>query len=562
MERPEILPHWTVPSFQATGGRFPLGLEAVSLNVLANVLAPGLPVLSRHPRYWSIYTYLVKRFQDTRAYTSKTSNTALGRYLKAREIVFSCAALQCPNHQHEPLRNVLGSDTFGPWLRDNPSALIPTDLDGELGKYLKQLLGGYGQVYRGAMIDLELICPDDMNPEANFDVVYGKVGAAVAETFASAIAKTRYVREFIDKDDAAVPLGVIQELAEVSCFCQLRNHEPERKLLTDVLLGHAQAAASSHAQNAEVTRKRTRRAETIKMFLDLAQQTQTVALNETNFRELLYYGRIGNELRWHPRSGVQRIWRLWWLIQLREVVVSGLNSLFRDFVRWGSNNGGLYHPLNVDSYLREVGEQPLSTIPGLATMKLTQLTLGQLASKLDQYILHKGWPLSQNLQAEAHSAITEQILQPFTPITALLTFLFAQRRWVSIQEHDTLTQEEQDLLHEGARERLSTYYLFHLLAEHVKRDVPAIQTFTILLKDMVVDQHINIALGKLPMKTFLFYEDDSGIRFDLDNKAETTPISVRFDAISEALYGLDLIQASLNKPTHAPTSHGLEIMNG
>src|SRR5437588_12310866 len=99
LDQPEVvpLPQWTVPSFHSIAGRFPLGLEAVSLNILANRLAPGLPVLSRHPRYWSIYTFLIKRFQDTRTHTSKTTNAALGRYLKSREIAFASAALMCPH---------------------------------------------------------------------------------------------------------------------------------------------------------------------------------------------------------------------------------------------------------------------------------------------------------------------------------------------------------------------------------------------------------------------------------------------------------------------------------
>lgn len=61
------VPRWTIPSFRRTPGRYPLGTEAVNQNLLAQELASGLPVLSRHPRYWSFYTFVIKQFWDQKA---------------------------------------------------------------------------------------------------------------------------------------------------------------------------------------------------------------------------------------------------------------------------------------------------------------------------------------------------------------------------------------------------------------------------------------------------------------------------------------------------------------
>lgn len=124
-----LVPRWTIPSFVRTPGRYPLGLEAVALNQLATVLASGLPVLSRHPRYWSIYTYLIKQYWDRKRIPQ--TNVALGRFLKTHEIVFACAALLCA--RHKPLIGVAGSDTFRPWLSDNGHTDIPISISGPLG---------------------------------------------------------------------------------------------------------------------------------------------------------------------------------------------------------------------------------------------------------------------------------------------------------------------------------------------------------------------------------------------------------------------------------------------
>ncbi len=562
-----LIPQWTVPSFRSIAGRFPLGLEAVSLNIMANRLAPGLPVLSRHPRYWSIYTFLIKRFQDRGTHTNKTNNAALGRYLKAHEIVFGCAALMCPHHNQEPLRSVIGADTFNPWLSKNrhlsPRAQLPTSLTGELGEYLQQSLGGYGQVYRGAMIDLELILPFEMNPKAKFDVVYGEVGTAVADTFAEAIAHTRYVREYLDKDDVTIPLDVIEELGAASCFCQLRTHEPERKLLVEVLLGQAQQRAKTHAQDAVTVEKRLQRTETIRLFLDLAEQTQSFTLNEMCFRDLLYVGNSG-KIEWYLRQHVQQIWRQWWLIQLREVIVKALNSLFLDSVKWGVKEQADSGSANLDNYIHTVGSLPLPPLPGLPDTDLAHVSLAQLSYLLDQHSVHPVWSLSQETQQENNTLISERLLTSYepTPITFFFTLLLAQRRLAFIKQHVSFTRNECTLLQEGGKDRLSTGYILHWFEERIERDVLAVQAFTELVNEMIIAQHSKVAMGKLPIDTFRFYDDEEGIRFTPHQDIDMSPISVRFDAISEALYRLGLIQASLSKSSHAPTQFGWEVING
>ncbi|GER89801.1 hypothetical protein KDW_39630 [Dictyobacter vulcani] len=563
----ELLPQWTVPSFQSIAGRYPLGLEAVSLNILATKLAPGLPVLSRHPRYWSIYTYLIKRFQDTQKPTKTTKNPVLGRYLKSREIVFASAALL--HHLPEFLRNVVGSDTLGPWLRRNQSTTtsLPVSLEGELGSYLQQSMGGYGQIYRGAMADLELVLhPENIREDIYFDIAWGELGTVVANTFASAIAETRYVKEFIDKDIDEIPLNVVRELGEVSCFCLLRHHEPERRLLTDVLLGKAQATFHKEPQAIDkeyLLYRRRQRAETVRMFLDLADQTQNIALSQEDiFRNLLYYGHSENGAAWYPeRQRIQGTWRQWWLIQLREWVVGALNGIFRDFVSWGNSRGGLFTPLPIREYVQYISTLSL-TLPSIGEKTLQDLSLGQLSTMIDDNISSGAWPLRAQ-KGEIEKISERSRLRQNNPAMTFLTLLVSQRRYARIQQQQGFLVEEVALLREGNRDRLSTNYIFDWLADQIAHDMPASQTFEQLMQEMIVSQHIRVALSKLNSNadTFRFHEEEDGVRFTPYSNVDISSISVRFEAISEALYGLDLISASLTKPSHGPTTYGWEILN-
>lgn len=108
-------PRWTIPSFRRTPGRYPLGLEAVNFGQL-DELASGLPVLSQHPRYWSIYTWSVKRYWD-RGLRPQT-NAGLGRFLRRQELAFASAALLCGAHDELP--GIIGRNAIVPHLPNRP----------------------------------------------------------------------------------------------------------------------------------------------------------------------------------------------------------------------------------------------------------------------------------------------------------------------------------------------------------------------------------------------------------------------------------------------------------
>lgn len=559
-----LMPRWTVPSFVRTSGRYPLGLEAVALNQLATDLAAGLPVLSRHPRYWSIYTYLIKQYWDRKRMPQ--NNTALGRFIKTREIVFACAALLCPRHNHKPLLSIVGSRTFRPWLSDKQHTDIPISASGPLGAYIQSGMGGYGQIYRQAMSELGLILLAEDNARVRMDAPFSEIGVAVAQAFEAAIADTVYVRRHLDQDEGNVPMDVVRELGEVSCFCQLTHHAPEHDLLTQVLLGRVQAPTEAHQQ----------RAETIHMFLDLAAKTANVPLSEERFRKLLYYGQDGAGNEWSPDLAVHNSWRRWWLIQLRQYAVGALYSLFIDLVHWGIDQGATLRPLQFSAYGERACTLPLPSYLGLGSRTLGDTTLHELADTLSRSKLEDGWPSAQardlGLLSEAALEVDDgRSHQISAPVAALMTLLLVRQRLGAIRLRGYLepTQGEH-LLHQMVRDgdidRWSVATISAWLDQRIDDNAIAADALADLVREMVIDQHLRVARSKLgqaqPEDTFRFHDDSDGLLFINHHDTAVNPISIRFDAISEAIYGLGLTKARLSEEGHALTERGWEIASG
>ena len=119
------------------------------------------------------------------------------------------------------------------------------------------------------------------------------------------------------------------------------------------------------------------------------------------------------------------------------------------------------------------------------------------------------------------------------------------------------------MLMERGDDRIGISELFSWLDEAVKRDQTVAEATFDLVRLRVVRQHLRIARGKLPEDTFRFRQEGGGlIFFDQGDSNGLNPVSMRFGAIGSALTGLGLLEDTLDRPTHAPTEHGLQVLDG
>jgi len=542
------LPRWTTPSFRRTPGAYPLGVEAVAFSQLGQV-ASGLPVLSRHPRYWSLYTYAVKRFWDTGR--TPQNNVALGRFVRPHEVVFATAALLCD--RHEELPSIIGRDTFVPWLNQHPDGDLPLDLN-----YLQQSLGGYGQVYRGAMGDLGLILLADNNPTVRLDAPFGDVGKALADAFEAAIAGTTWARQYRDQVEGTIPLGVVRELAQASCFCRLKDSATERDLLIKVLLGEVQPPSESHRA----------RADTVRMFIDLAAATDGAALSEERFWKLTTFGADGDGGVWQPRANVQAIHRRWQVVCLRRLVNGVLNGMLVHLVRWGLEHGGTVRSLDLRDYGEAISRMTLPVAIGLGDACAGGIGLRKVAEGVHAAVWSQGWPpvagaVSEPLGEPALRDLLDRGRHEAAPVIGLLLLLLARERLRHLAEHVELSTAELRMLAESGDDRVGISELFAWLDDKVACDQDVADAAFELIRLRIIRQHLRIARGKLPEDTFRFRQEGGGlIFFDQGDRNGLNPVSMRFEAIGSALAELGLLEATLDQATHAPTERGLQVLDG
>jgi hypothetical protein len=256
------------------------------------------------------------------------------------------------------------------------------------------------------------------------------------------------------------------------------------------------------------------------------------------------------------------------MIQLRDHVVAALNSLFVDFARWGIENGGMMRALGLGDYVARVESLRLPSTAGLAAGATADTGTAELADVFDSIVADEGWPIVQS--ASAANAVSELALQalsnrglsPVTPVSSTLSLLFAQRRLALRRRHQGLSVEEEAMVRDGGDERLATQTVFDWLATAIERKQPLSKIIVDLVRLMVIRQHLRVARSKLPEDTFRFYEEAGGYRFVDHKDAGLAPISIRFDALSSALFELGLIESPLTKEGHGPTDRGMEILYG
>ncbi len=167
-------------------------------------------------------------------------------------------------------------------------------------------------------------------------------GKRVAEAFRQEIVSTRYYKEYFDKPHTAIPAKIIKEYIHTACLCQLQTATKDRSLLIDAFLHYGTNAES------------TARIETFRMFLDVADQTKLTAINDDDFRQLIYYGETIDGIRYSPVKSVQSCHSRWRLYQAREYYAFALNALWYYLCEWGIKNNGDYHPLSLSDFWKHV----------------------------------------------------------------------------------------------------------------------------------------------------------------------------------------------------------------
>jgi hypothetical protein len=541
---------WTEALYRPSGGQDHLGLGSVSSDRILPLLAPGINVLTPHPRYWSFYTFLLDEFWSR---DLPRTRKALSEFYLPRECIFSIGAQLCDRPEHSSsgaYGQVIGSQKTGPLIGGDLAEYDPHFA------YIGNDLGGYGYYYAAAIASMGLISP--AIPAAGLPVdAPTPEGKIVAQAFRDAVSETTYYREYFDDDTRLVPADVVREYIRVACLCQLRTeHSPDRSLLHDVYL---------HGGDADAARARRG---TLRMIVDLAEQTDGYPLTDDRFRRLVYFRSDGEGAVFRPGPATLETARRWRLLQAREYFSYAALRLWRHICLWGSDetDGGQYGvPLaelwrHVDEcldgdLLAEALDVEVLGFDGDTPIAELLQWLGDVATA----DLDDPWAIEGVINEHILYRIGTAVPERDAVVPAMLWILLLLSARLGSPALATQFEGDWDLVRVGGVRRLGLdRYLRHVRRRSMS-GVSLREMAHWITSDYVLRQHERVAVSKLPDDTFRFRQVGDRLRF-IRFDAPAGMNDSRFNALGWSAVDLGFI-GSIFAESHTLTASGRALLD-
>lgn len=499
---PEVF--WTEKGREKVFGRDHLGLQSVSSNEIFALLSPSINALTFHPRYQSFYTFLLHEF-----WTRDLPQThgSWVDFFRPRDFFYSLAMQMCDRDEHGEMGSIVGTDGTRSLARNEPGPYRYRE------DYIKSSLSGYGLYYRSTVTGLGLMAPAGTRPGLKVDYPSEDTGRELAVAFREAISDTAYFREYFDRPDAEVPRDVLIEYARSACLCQLHKVDsPDREPLRRAYLAGGWGAEAAARQ------------QSVRLFLDVADQSEGTPVGWMDFRQLLYYGISDSGASFVPRSDLEDWARRWRWFQAREYYVWALESLWVHLCEWGLDIGGDVGPVSMDTIWQHLDEAlDFDALAGM--LELPQTHLGP-DSSLDDLLAweretagasHEGFDLICGLA----SPLNEHRLYalgaggdhgPAVMVAGALAMLGLLMLRFDVPE--AKLRDDWAMAEMGGRTRLSIARFFTDI-DRLRAQGPLKLSSLAhwLVQRYIIHQHLLVASWKLPDNTFRFEPAGDGLRF-------------------------------------------------
>lgn len=495
-------PQWIAHMYAATTGEDHLGLASVSSDQILPMLSPTINVLTVHPRYHSFYAFLLDEFWQR---DRPRSPRAWIQFFRPRDFIYSIAMHLCDRDGHDLTGGVTGSRKTGPMAAREPASFDTT------ANYIKEPLGGYGLYYRSVLAGLGLVYPG--GPRLPYPVdVPTEAGKELAAAFRSEIEDTAYYRHHFDQDDAEVEIEHVREYARAACLCQLRAPgSGDGPILR------------SHFLDAPEETAPARRA-TLRLLLDMADQTDGLPVDQPAFRQLVFFGRASSGARYTPRADLSETHSRWRLYQAREYYAFALTGMFVNLCDWGIDQAGDLRPVSLEAVaahiagsldfgrLAELLAVPAPGLDGNAPFSdLLDWLASLVGATADTFDEKCG--LDAPINEDALYRLARSNVEPASRIgggIVTLASLFLRfgrpERWMS-PAWTAISRTGED-------GRLSVDRFMRSLRARLRDGSPTIfEIAQWLMSDYVVLQHQVAATSKLPDNTFRFEREGNRLRF-------------------------------------------------
>jgi hypothetical protein len=541
-------PIWSTRVYAPAKGQDHLGLGSVSSDQILPMLSPGINVLTIHPRYWSFYCWVLDSFWNADRPRTRAS---FRDFYRPREALFAMACHVCDAAEHPPaMGNVVGSLRIRAKAGDewfNPQF-----------DYIKEPLGGYGLYYRSTMEATDTIAVANAASRFPFDAATPE-GRALAAAFGSAVGDTALGARMASGDalTETVTRADLVAFAREACLCQLRLADGfDLPLLRDLFL---------HGGREQEARARRY---TLRMLLDLSQAVPDTAIDQTTFRQLVYFRTLGT-LTYQPRSDLRDTARRWRTYQAREYFAFIFNRLLGWVTRRGlhESDDGLFplpaerlrqmldHALDGNTFAqdRELGRRPVRAGTTAADFAATLAAEVDVTPGVDE-----PWPRHDLLDEHAlYDWCHSQEDDPETVVAMLAILLLLHRR---VGSPDRLAALAADgLIGRGGSTRNGMSRFFTLLGPKITGGATLSELAWWLVNDYVIVQHERVATSKLPDDTFRVRRSGGEqLRF-FQQEAPAQFADSRYLALSTTVHEVGLV-SNLWQPGHRLSQAGRQLL--
>jgi hypothetical protein len=541
-------PAWAARAYAPAGGQDHLGLGSVSSDRILPRLSPGINVLTIHPRYWSVYAWILDDFWR---HDLPRNRAAFVQFYRPREALFAVACQLCDAAEHATITgNIVGSG------RTAGQARTATEIDPGLD-YIKEPLGGFGLYYRSAMEATGIIERADITAGLPYDTVT-PAGRALADAYRSEVADTELVRDFLGSATVTgpVPRTVLMEFARQGCLCQLRRAtDADLPLLRDLFL---------HLGDPTGARRGT-----LRFLLDICTITNTRGLDEGRFRELIYFRSLDGE-SYLPHPGTAAIARRWRLYQAREYFGFALNRLWAWLVRRGldwSQDGMALVPLtDIWKYLRT--DLDASDVPSARQVRgpvfAADTAVADLVAWLTRRVDVSGdcdavWPRDSALDEHELFRWCSNTTDDADTLVAMMSILLLIYQRIGLPARLLAVGNDLDIVREGGALRIGMGRFFTALHQELKRHPTLHELLSWLYSSWIIPQHERVAVAKLVNgDTFRFRRMGAAMQF-FNNDAPAGLNDSRYLALSTTVHELGLVSA-FRLPERKLTAAGRKLL--
>lgn len=274
-------PLWTEQVENEEGAQDPLAMTRVSNRLLGD-LFPGITTTTPRARYISHHAWAI---WDAEQRDSPANETELYEELYRRERVLALASCQHAVGEQESSRNhnsIVGTRNVNDILYDETDPIL---LD---FRFVGNPGGSYDEAYTGPMNTMGVTSE---TKDSQYRTVTER-GERLAEAYDDLVEKTA-MREIIERGN--ISRSQLRDLADKICLCEVctdtaLDREPLRDIYLRVESGD------------DVDVKDTRRAQSLRLLLTIANQVEDKHFSSTTFADACYYGTIEADGGYQPIS--------------------------------------------------------------------------------------------------------------------------------------------------------------------------------------------------------------------------------------------------------------------